>query len=191
VAPTTRSGSARAAGPFPSPLATAILAGMAGGFTPQGFIGRADELGRLEAALDRAEQGQPQLLLVAGDAGVGKTRLLLAFADQARRHGDRVLTGGCVELGDIGLAYLPVVDALRELADDPAEVELLAEVATTAPGIRRLLPGPTEPSATGVQGDGHPSSAVGEHAIAEIGPLSWGNSGRVLVRRVPTPAGPM
>jgi len=127
---------------------------MADGFTPGAFIGRAAELGRLEAALDRAGQGQPRLVLVAGDAGVGKTRLLLAFADQARRHGDRVLTGGCVELGDIGLAYLPVVDALRELADDAAETELLAEVATTAPGIRRLLPGATEPFATGAQGDG-------------------------------------
>jgi DNA-binding CsgD family transcriptional regulator/tetratricopeptide (TPR) repeat protein len=59
-----------------------------------------------------------------------------------------------VELGDIGLAYLPVVDALRELADDPTEAELLAVVATTAPGIHRLLPGATEPSATGVHGDG-------------------------------------
>ena len=34
--------------------------------------------------------------------------------------------GGSVELGDIGLAYLPVVDALRGLADDPAEAKLLA-----------------------------------------------------------------
>jgi predicted ATPase len=131
----------RVAGPFPSPLAAAILAGMTGGFIPQGFIGRADELGRLEATLQRAEQGRPQLVLLAGDAGVGKTRLLLEFADQARRRGVRVLAGGCVELGDIGLAYLPVVDALRGLADDPAEAELLAEVATTAPGLGRLLPG--------------------------------------------------
>jgi predicted ATPase len=114
---------------------------MKGGFIPQGFIGRADELGRLEATLDRAEQRRPQAVLLAGEAGVGKTRLLLEFADQARRRGVRVLAGGCVELGDIGLAYLPVVDALRGLGDDPAEAELLAEVATTAPGLGRLLPG--------------------------------------------------
>jgi DNA-binding CsgD family transcriptional regulator/tetratricopeptide (TPR) repeat protein len=122
-------------------LATAILADMTGGFTPQGFIGRADELGRLKATLDRAGQRRPQVVLLSGDAGVGKTRLLLEFADQARRQGVRVLLGGCVELGDIGLAYLPIVDALRGLGDDPAEAELLAEVATTAPGLGRLLPG--------------------------------------------------
>src|SRR5215211_2058281 len=114
---------------------------MAGGFTSQEFIGRADELGRLKVVLDRAEQGRPQVVLLAGEAGVGKTRLLLEFADQARRRGARVLAGGCVELGDIGLAYLPVVDALRGLADDPADVGLLAEVATTAPAVGRLLPG--------------------------------------------------
>ena len=141
MAPTTRSGSAQTVGPFPSPLAAAILAGMAGGFTPQAFIGRTDELQRLAATLDRAEQDQPQLVLLAGEAGMGKTRLLAEFADRAHRRGSRVLAGGCVELGDIGLAYLPVVDALRGLADDPADAELLAEVTATAPGLGRLLPG--------------------------------------------------
>jgi hypothetical protein len=155
VAPTTGSGSAQAVGSFPSPLAAAILAGMAGGFTPQAFIGRADELQQLAATLDRAEQGRPQLVLLAGEAGVGKTRLLLEFADQAHRRGVRVLTGGCVELGDIGLAYLPVVDALRGLADDPADAELLTEIAATAPGLSRLLPGVTGPGPTGaLAGDG-------------------------------------
>src|SRR5512133_1578950 len=67
----------------------------------------------------------------------------------------RVLAGGCVELGDIGLAYLPVVDALHGLADDPAEAELLAEVATTAPGLGRLLPGIEQAGpVVGLVGDG-------------------------------------
>ncbi|HEV8165302.1 MAG TPA: AAA family ATPase, partial [Actinomycetota bacterium] len=114
---------------------------MAGRFTPEAFIGRAAELGRLKGALDRAEHGRPQVVLLAGDAGVGKTRLLAEFADQAQQRGARVLAGGCVELGDIGLAYLPVVDALRGLADDPADAELLTEVAATAPAVGRLLRG--------------------------------------------------
>ena len=114
---------------------------MAGGFASAAFIGRAAELGRLDAVLDRAEQGQPQVVLLAGDAGVGKTRLLLALADRSRGRGMRVLIGGAVELGDIGLPYLPVVDALRGLAEDPEEARLLAGVAETAPGLGRLLPG--------------------------------------------------
>jgi DNA-binding CsgD family transcriptional regulator/tetratricopeptide (TPR) repeat protein len=128
---------------------------MAGGFTSRAFIGRAEELRRLAVTLDRAEQEQPQLVLLAGDAGVGKTRLLLEFADQAGRRGSRVLVGGCVELGDIGIAYLPVVDALRGLVDDPEEAELVAEVAATAPGLGRLLPGIETVRPTGaLAGDG-------------------------------------
>src|SRR5215217_5463275 len=114
---------------------------MAGELPSAAFIGRAVELRRVDALLERAAQGSPQVALVAGDAGVGKTRLLLALADRARRRGVRVLAGGCVELGDIGLPYLPVVDALRELADDPEEARLLAGAAMTAPALGRLLPG--------------------------------------------------
>ncbi|HET7519754.1 MAG TPA: AAA family ATPase, partial [Actinomycetes bacterium] len=122
---------------------------MAGELPSSAFIGRAVELGRLDAVLERAEQGSPQVVLVAGDAGVGKTRLLLALADRARRRGMRVLAGGCVELGDIGLPYLPVVVAVRELADDPEEARLLADAATTAPGLGRLLPGIAPAGPTG------------------------------------------
>ncbi|HEV2919691.1 MAG TPA: AAA family ATPase, partial [Actinomycetota bacterium] len=114
---------------------------MAGELPSAAFIGRAVELRRVDALLERAAQGRPQVVLVSGDAGVGKTRLLLALADRAHRRGMRVLAGGCVELGDIGLPYLPVVDALRGLADDPEEAGLLAAAATTAPGLGRLLPG--------------------------------------------------
>jgi len=124
---------------------------MAGAFRSSTFIGRAVESRRLDALLERAEQGTPQVVLLAGDAGVGKTRLLLALADRASQRGTRVLVGASVELGDIGLAYLPVVDALRELADDPEEARLLAGAAVTAPGLGRLLPG-IEPA--GLPGDG-------------------------------------
>jgi DNA-binding CsgD family transcriptional regulator len=122
---------------------------MAGEFPSSAFVGRAAELGRLDAVLERAGRGSPQVVLLAGDAGVGKTRLLLALAERARRRGMRVLAGGCVELGDIGLPYLPVVDALRGLAGDPEEAGLLAGAATTAPGLGRLLPGIEPAGVTG------------------------------------------
>jgi DNA-binding CsgD family transcriptional regulator/tetratricopeptide (TPR) repeat protein len=128
---------------------------MAGGYTSRAFIGRAEELRRLAATLDRAEQEQPQLVLLAGDAGMGKTRLLLEFANQAQQRGSRVLVGGCVELGDIGLAYLPVLDALRGLVHDPEEADLVAEVAVTAPGLGRLLPAVARSGPAGaLAGDG-------------------------------------
>jgi hypothetical protein len=103
-------------------------------------------------ALERAEQGHPAMVLVAGDAGVGKTRLLVELADRAQQRGVRVLTGGCVELGDIGLAYLPVVDALGGLTDDPDDAALVAEVASIAPPAGRardLLEADREPERLG------------------------------------------
>jgi DNA-binding CsgD family transcriptional regulator/tetratricopeptide (TPR) repeat protein len=132
---------------FPSGSSDFILAAMAVASSHK-FVGRGVELARLLAALERAEQGQPAMVLLAGDAGVGKTRLLTEFAERAQQGGMRVLIGGCVELGDIGLAYLPVMDALRGLAGDPDEAELLAEVATFAPDIARLLPGAAGPGRT-------------------------------------------
>lgn len=91
-----------------------------------GFVGRGVELARLLAALERADRGTPQVVLLAGDAGVGKTRLLSRLIDRAKQGGGCVLAGGCVELGDIGLAYLPIVDALAGLAEQAADAELLA-----------------------------------------------------------------
>jgi predicted ATPase len=106
-----------------------------------GFVGRGVDFARLLAALERAEHGTPQVVLLAGDAGAGKTRLLSRFIDRARQGGGCVLAGGCVELGDIGLAYLPILDVLAGLAEQAADAELLAEVAETTPSLGRLLPG--------------------------------------------------
>ena len=82
------------------------------------FIGRADELSRLRDVLDRAREGDPHAVLVAGDAGVGKTRTLAEAATHATDTGMTVLTGHCVDLGDVGLPYLPFTEILGVLAAD-------------------------------------------------------------------------
>src|SRR5215211_3612098 len=90
--------------------------GMATRVTSTRFVGRADELAELSACLDRAAAGTPSLALVAGDSGVGKSRLADALADRAREAGFRVLSGDCVELGEGELPYAPLVAALRNVA---------------------------------------------------------------------------
>jgi DNA-binding NarL/FixJ family response regulator len=104
------------------------------------FIGRAEELGRLSELLDRAEQGRRALALVAGDAGVGKTRLLAELADRAERRGTRVLVGGCMDTGDVGLPYFPFVDAFRDLGTRSEEAEIAAALTGAIPNLGRLLP---------------------------------------------------
>ncbi|GAB3299089.1 helix-turn-helix transcriptional regulator [Geodermatophilus aquaeductus] len=80
------------------------------------LVGRAGELATLLAAVDRAAAGRGSAVLVAGDAGVGKSRLLDELAARAAGRGLRVLAGHCVDLGEVGLPYLPFVDLLRPVA---------------------------------------------------------------------------
>ncbi|MZD04568.1 AAA family ATPase, partial [Streptomyces sp. SID5785] len=80
------------------------------------FIGRGDELARLTGVLDGAAGGDPRAVLVAGDAGVGKTRTLTEAAAHAAASGTTVLTGHCVDLGDVGLPYLPFTEILGAAA---------------------------------------------------------------------------
>jgi DNA-binding CsgD family transcriptional regulator len=113
---------------------------MATRVTSDRLVGRAGELAELEQALAEAAEGRPSLALVAGDSGVGKTRLVRELAARARDAGGQVLCGDCVELGEGELPYAPLVSALRPLAREGDEVlEGLPETSRTA--LARLLPG--------------------------------------------------
>ncbi len=113
------------------------------------FVGRADELARLEEAVGRAVEGTPTTVLLGGDAGVGKTRLIGEFTDRARGQGVLVLTGGCLELGDGGLPYGAVTEMLRGLAEEVGLPELRRLAGSGARELQRLAPGvhPIERSA--------------------------------------------
>ena len=73
------------------------------GFLGSRFVGRAEEFGRLLGALERTEEGTPAIVLLAGHAGIGKSRLLAEFCGQAEQRGAQVLIGGCLQVGDGGL----------------------------------------------------------------------------------------
>jgi predicted ATPase len=99
------------------------------------FIGRHGELARLTGVLDRAREGTPRAVVVSGDAGVGKTRVLTEAAAHATRTGMTVLTGHCVDLGDVGLPYLPFTEILGVLGGD----ERFAAALAAHPAVGRLL----------------------------------------------------
>jgi hypothetical protein len=113
------------------------------------FVGRVDELAALDAAFARVRDGRPSAVLIGGEAGVGKSRLVSEFAGRARAAGAaRVLYGYCLELSAEGLPFAPFTGMLRELAR-----ELGADgVAALLPGgsareLARLLPELGEPGA--------------------------------------------
>ena len=111
------------------------------------LIGRADQLSELEAALATAGSGEPCTVLIGGEAGVGKSRLVNEFAGRARPAGARVLAGGCLELGADGLPFAPFTSVLRELVRDlgaDGVAGLLPAGATRE--LARLLPEFGEPA---------------------------------------------
>ncbi len=142
------------------------------------LVGRAAEMTALGAALDAVRQGEPAALLIGGEAGMGKTRLIAEFTSVARDAGVRVLTGACLELGADGLPYSPFTAMLRDLARDlgPGELSrLLAGSGRAAGELARLLPElaqpedrtePAEPAAGG--GPGLPGSMTAGEARAHL-----------------------
>ena len=81
------------------------------------FVGRASELGELERALDAARAGKGAAVLVAGEAGIGKTRLASELARRARGAGFEVLLGRSIDLVGTELPYQPFAEALRPLGE--------------------------------------------------------------------------
>ena len=87
-----------------------------------GLLGRAREQTELDDALSAASRGDHQVVVVAGDAGVGKTTLVADLARRAEGLGFVVVTGHCLDIeADISLA--PVVEAVRALVDGVVEIE--------------------------------------------------------------------
>ncbi len=104
------------------------------------LIGRSAELERLDRAYARVTGGESRIVVVAGEAGIGKTRLVDGFASGVGTQGGRVLTGGCLALGSGGLPYGPFVEAFRALFRDVDPGALPALLGPNRAELGRLMP---------------------------------------------------
>jgi ATP/maltotriose-dependent transcriptional regulator MalT len=111
------------------------------------LIGRAGELAELMAAFDEAAGGAASLAFLAGESGVGKSRLLHTFLDRAAERGGCAIGGECVELGRDELPYAPLVAALRGLLRERDPV-LDGLSPATREGLAQLVP-ELDPDAAG------------------------------------------
>lgn len=131
--------------------------------TSRVLVGRDAELAELSSLLGvRASPAGPahahrtRSVLLGGDAGVGKTRLLTELRDLAFTEGWQVVAGHCLDFGDSALPYLPFTEILGRLAADHPDV--VSAVSTAHPALTRLQPGrrvlsgelPGEPAAGAV-----------------------------------------
>src|SRR4051794_33426884 len=122
------------------------------------FVGRSAELRQLQVALDDARSGAVRTIIVGGEAGVGKTRLLSEFRGRAEAAGLRFLEGGCVDLGDGARPYDPLVAALRPWLRGLPSAEFDRIVGPARTAVRHLIPDLGLGSEDEPAGDGSTSS---------------------------------
>jgi len=116
--------------------------------------------------------GGQETVLVGGEAGVGKSRLVRELIDRARGSGARVLLGGCVELGGGGIPFAPLVEMIRALSGELSGEQLDAVLGPARAEIGRLVP---------ELGDGSPSDARSERDPATLLELMVGMVGRLAM----------
>jgi DNA-binding CsgD family transcriptional regulator/tetratricopeptide (TPR) repeat protein len=103
------------------------------------LVGREHELDVLAAHLDAATAGDCRVVLVAGEPGIGKTRLLEEAAARARAVGATVLRGGAIDAAGMP-PYLPFLEALGGYIRAAPVERLRAQTGTTASILARILP---------------------------------------------------
>lgn len=104
------------------------------------LVGRQRELERLATVLASRPTERAPLVLVSGEAGVGKTRLVSELTVRVRSAGLVVLTGGCVAVGEHGLPYAPFSEALRGLARSRSTNDLDDVLGQGRAALSTLLP---------------------------------------------------
>lgn len=104
------------------------------------MVGRGEQLGVLRQSFDRVRAGFPAVVVLGGEAGAGKTRLIAEFAHVVAGQAV-LLSGACVDLGGDGLAFAPFTAALRGLVRQVGAEGVVSLVPGGVPvGLGRLLP---------------------------------------------------
>jgi class 3 adenylate cyclase/predicted negative regulator of RcsB-dependent stress response len=122
------------------------------------LVGRQEELSRLEDALLSANRGDGRFVLVAGEAGIGKTRLATELTRRARKLGYSVLWGSCSET-ELSLPYLPFVEAIGNQLDEQDAAQVRADLGPMAAELAQLFP---------QLGDGSPAAPAGDPGQAKL-----------------------
>ncbi len=102
------------------------------------FVGRAVELDRVQRAVDGAFGGHGSLVLLAGEPGIGKTRLAERAGEYAAMRGGQILLGHCHET-EAGIPYLPFVEAIRQHVMRRPDDALREELGSAGPDVARLV----------------------------------------------------
>ncbi len=122
------------------------------------LVGRQEELSQLEDALLSSNRGDGRFVLVAGEAGIGKTRLATELTRRARKLGCDVLWGSCSEM-ELSLPYLPFVEAIGNHLDEQDLALVRADLGQMTAELAQLFP---------QLGDGAPAAPAGDPDQAKL-----------------------
>ncbi|MEO5939820.1 MAG: AAA family ATPase, partial [Candidatus Limnocylindrales bacterium] len=111
-------------------------------------VGRDGELARIEHAREVAATGIPVIVIVRGEAGIGKSRIVREVIERAAAAGSTILHGASLDLGGDGLPYLPIVEALRTLARTTPPDRLRDLLGPARSELAALLPELAAPAAS-------------------------------------------
>ncbi len=112
------------------------------------MVGRESEVSLLEDALLSALRGDGGVVIVGGEAGMGKTRLVTDLAAEARRLGCVVVSGACSE-AELSLPYLPFLEAIGNHLETVNLEQTRARLGQAADELAQLFPQMGRPSAVG------------------------------------------
>src|ERR1700674_5305588 len=112
------------------------------------LVGRVSEISLLEDALLAALRGDGGVVIVGGEAGMGKTRLVTELASRARRRGTVVLSGACSE-AELSLPYLPFLEAMGNHFAREDMVAMRERLGPAADELAQLFPQMGRPAPTG------------------------------------------
>lgn len=103
------------------------------------LVGRDDDVAAVRAAFGRARHGEPGTVLLCGEAGIGKSRLIRDLQDELATEAD-VHVGWCLDLGSARTPYGPLTAVLRSIVGVLGADRALASVGAGADALRMLLP---------------------------------------------------
>jgi hypothetical protein len=103
------------------------------------MVGRGHEMAVLADALATSGSGRTKVVLLGGEAGIGKTRLVTEFAARAAPDA-LVAVGQCIELGGEGAPYAPAIGALRAVLHEVGVADAGEALGPGRPDLARLLP---------------------------------------------------
>lgn len=137
---------AASASPYP-PLSLSPHLSLSGAYRltallpTMGLVGRETALAQMQGWLRRALGGERQVVFVTGEAGIGKTTLVEAFLQRVKRDSNVwVGQGQCLEQYGAGEAYLPVLEAVSRLCQEPGRAGLVELLRRHAPTWLRQMP---------------------------------------------------